>query len=181
MHQLPPPSAEVLPPAALAVEGTPFERQWVTLSKQEYIQLKSDIGYWKAQHRQSIAREKTLHNELEKARGEIHDLRQRLYGRKSEKAFTRDDSRFVDGPSSRPRGQQPGSQGHGRCCREPRWAPRCGPRYCWINSYIHARPTDYCNSMPVLICRFLKGPSRTDSSDSRRYSSHYFRRCMRSR
>lgn len=117
MRQLPCSSTGVLPPADLAECGTPFERQRVTLTKQDYIQLKSDIGYWKAQHGQSVAREKALHKELEKAQGEIRDLRQRLYGRKSEKAFTRDDSRFVDGPSSRPRGQQKGGKGHGRTPR----------------------------------------------------------------
>ena len=117
MHQLPRLSPGVLPAPALAVEGTPFERQQVTLTKQEYIQLKSDVGYWKAQHVQSVAREKALHKELEKAEGEIRDLRQRLYGRKSEKAFPRDDSRFVGDPSSRPRGQQKGGKGHGRTPR----------------------------------------------------------------
>jgi transposase len=88
---------------------TPFSRQHVWLSKQDHIELKSQIAFWKAQHERALAREK--------AKGEIRDLRQRLYGRKSEKAAPRDDRTFTGGGSSRPRGQQKGAKGHGRMAR----------------------------------------------------------------
>jgi hypothetical protein len=111
------------PPVALCAlpslvsEEAPVAQQHVWLIKQEHIQLKSDFAFWKAQHRRSVEREKALQKELEEARAEIWDLRQRLYGRKSEKAAPRDDRSFTGGNSSRPRGQQKGAKGHGRAAR----------------------------------------------------------------
>ena len=107
---------EAVPP--IVAEGeTPFSRQHVWLTKQEHIELKSQIAFWKAQHARALEREKALQKELEEARAEIRDLRQRLYGRKSEKAAPRDDRTFTVGGSSRPRGQQKGAKGHGRTAR----------------------------------------------------------------
>lgn len=104
-------------PGIVAEGETPFSRQHVWLSKQEHIELKSQIAFWKAQHERALKREKALEKDLEKAKGEIRDLRQRLYGRKSEKAAPRDDWAFTGGGSSRPRGQQKGAKGHGRTAR----------------------------------------------------------------
>jgi len=129
-----PPEA-VLP--IVAQRETPFSRQRVWLTKQEHIELKSQIAFWKTQHERALKREKALEKELEKAKGEIRDLRQRLYGRKSEKAAPRDDRSFTGGGSSRPRGQQKGAEGHGRTARPhlpieeqvldlPGGAPCCG-------------------------------------------------------
>jgi hypothetical protein len=109
-------AAEAMPPIG-AERETPFSRQHVWLSKQEHIELKSQIAFWKAQHRRALEREQALRKELEEARAEIRDLRQRLYGRKSEKAAPRDDRTFTGGGSSRPRGQQKGAKGHGRTTR----------------------------------------------------------------
>jgi transposase len=100
--------------ANLVPEGVPFAQQRVWLTKQEHIQLRSDAAFWKAQHGRAVEREKALEKELEEARAEIRDLRQRLYGRKSEKAAPRDDRTFTGDGSSRPRGQQKGAKGHGR-------------------------------------------------------------------
>jgi len=112
--------AAIAPEAAppIGAEGeTPFSRQYVWLTKQEHIELKSQIAFWKARHARALEREKALEKELEEARAEIRDLRQRLYGRKSEKAAPRDDRTFTGGGSSRPRGQQKGAKGHGRTAR----------------------------------------------------------------
>ena len=110
-------SASETAPAIGAEGETPFSRQYVWLTKQEHIELKSQIAFWKAQHTRALEREKALQKELEEARAEIRDLRQRLYGRKSEKAAPRDDRTFTGGGSSRPRGQQKGAKGHGRTAR----------------------------------------------------------------
>ena len=114
---LPLPAAPCALPTIVGDTETPFAQQRVWLTKQEHIQLKSDVAFWKAQHGRAVARERALEKELEKARGEIRDLRQRLYGRKSEKAAPRDDRTFTGGGSSRPRGQQKGAKGHGRTAR----------------------------------------------------------------
>jgi transposase len=107
---------EAVPPNGAEGE-TPFSRQYVWLTKQEHIELKAQIAFWKAQHARALEREQALQKELEEARAEFRDLRQRLYGRKSEKAAPRDDRTFTGGSSSRPRGQQKGAKGHGRTPR----------------------------------------------------------------
>lgn len=108
----PPPLQEVFKEAF-----PPFSMQHVWLTKQEHIQLKADVAFWKAQHARSVEREKVLKKELEQAQGEIRDLHQRLYGTKSEKGTSRNDKQFVGPKSSRGRGQQKGSKGHGRTPR----------------------------------------------------------------
>ena len=96
-------AAEAMPAIGTERE-TPFSRQHVWLSKQEHIELKSQIAFWKAQHARALERGKALEKELEEARAEIRDLRQRLYGRKSEEAAPRDDRTFTGRGASRPRG-----------------------------------------------------------------------------
>jgi transposase len=119
---------------------TPFSQEYVRLTKQEHIKLKHDVAYWKKQHERAVERlekqeqafkeklemeqklsaerEELLKKEFEKAQGEIRDLRQRLYGTKTEtKASPRSDKEFEGTHSSNNRGQQPGSKGHGRTQR----------------------------------------------------------------
>ncbi|MFW5910890.1 MAG: IS66 family transposase [Thiohalospira sp.] len=113
-------STSTLPATPLVeARGTvPFDRQGVWLTKREHIELKSEVGYWKKLHARAVEREKALEKKLEQAQGEIRDLRQRLYGRKSEKSSaSRDDRRFVGEATSRRRGQQKDAAGHGRTPR----------------------------------------------------------------
>jgi len=98
-------------------KGTPFSQEMVQLTKQEYIQLKWDSRYWRRQHDRAVAREAALKQELERAQAEIRDLKQRLYGKRSEKGTTASEAQAVEAKPSRPRGQAPGSQGHGRTPR----------------------------------------------------------------
>jgi transposase len=97
--------------------STPFAQQTVVLTKQAYIQLKWELRYWRAQYQRALAREAALQAEGEAQQATIRDLRQRLYGTKSEKAAGSKgvDESQVD--SHRKRGQQPGSPGHGRSSR----------------------------------------------------------------
>ena len=119
---------------------TPFSQEYVRLTKQEYIQLKADNAFWKAQHARAVKRaeeqeealkkewekeragflerEETLKKELEKERGKNRDLCQRLYGKKSEKGSSSRSDKDVEGQKSpNKRGQQPGSKGHGNTPR----------------------------------------------------------------
>ena len=112
---------------------TPFAQVMVTVSKEEEIRLRAEANYWKGQHRQALARlaqreadhrlamtqaverEEALRSELAKAAGEIRDLRKRLFGRKSERrSDTAKNPALDDQKSAKPRGQKPGSAGHGR-------------------------------------------------------------------
>ena len=97
----------------------PFVDKQIWLSQAEFIQLKWDANYWKAQHDRSCAREAALKMELANKEAKIRDLKQRLYGKKSEKGNIKSDQPATDerAASSRPRGQQKGSQGHGRTPR----------------------------------------------------------------
>ena len=91
----------------------------VTLTQLEYIELKWQGEYWKAQHARSLSREEALKEELNQKDGMIRDLKQRLYGKKSEKGGSKADvnSDAKDNNSKRPRGQQKGSASHGRTVR----------------------------------------------------------------
>nr|MDQ3959419.1 transposase [Pseudomonadota bacterium] len=96
---------------------TPFSQQTVVLTKQAYIALKWDANYWRAQHEQSLKREAALKAQVAAHEATIRDLKQRLYGKKSEKSAGPDRADESKPASSRQRGQQRGSQGHGRSDR----------------------------------------------------------------
>ncbi len=118
----------------LTVSSTPFSQQFVSLTKQDHIQLVAQLRYWKSSHERATRRigdleerlaevQRTaaereaalralLEDGLEKAKGEIRDLKHRLFGRKSEKGKQKRLERV--GQTRRRRGQQPGSRGHGR-------------------------------------------------------------------
>jgi transposase len=97
--------------------ATPFSQQSVVLTKQTYIELKWEANYWRAQHAQLLEREAALKAEVETLQATIRDLNQRLYGAKSEKDSGADAAGQSKPGNPRNRGQQPGSQGHGRSDR----------------------------------------------------------------
>jgi transposase len=96
---------------------TPFSQQSVVLTKQAYIELKWEAHYWRAQHARLLEREAALKAVVATLHATIRDLNQRLYGAKSEKAAGCDTAGQSKSGSPRNRGQQPGSQGHGRSDR----------------------------------------------------------------
>jgi transposase len=104
------------------IQSTESEKNYlaeeVVLTRKEHSALKWNGSFWKTQHTRAIKREKALIQELQQAKAEIIILKQRLYGKKSEKTARRDSG----GPSNITgsglnRGQQPGSKGHGRTAR----------------------------------------------------------------
>lgn len=119
------------PPApVIDAKPTPFSQVLVTLTKQEHIQLLSEVGSWKSLHERALVkmrqleashlrdmegaqlREAALHSELELAHAKIRDLQKRVFGRKSEQRAQTE--KGAGTASSRSRGQQPGATGHGR-------------------------------------------------------------------
>ena len=104
-------------PVAYREEGTPFSQASVVLTQQEHIQLKWEARYWKSQHARALEREAALKEALEQSQAQVRDLTQRLYGKRSEKGAARKDGPQCQGHSSRPRGQQEGTPGHGRTPR----------------------------------------------------------------
>lgn len=97
-------------------EVLPFVARTITLTYADYVTLKSDVSYWKAQHARVIIREEELKEQLKHKEAIIRDLNQRLYGKHSEKGGSKGDanSNNKGNKSNRPKGQQKGTRGHGR-------------------------------------------------------------------
>ena len=114
---------------------SPIAIEYVTISRQEHIALKSAANYWQALHRKAVDRFKwrelryqrivralkatgvksvaALQAQLELARGQVRDLQKRVFARKSEQR-KHCEGRNQTASCRRPRGQQHGSTGHGR-------------------------------------------------------------------
>lgn len=61
------------------------ESPTIVILEEEYLRLKSNAGYWRAMHAKSVAREKKLKEIIKEQKGQIKDLQNRLFGKKSEK------------------------------------------------------------------------------------------------
>ena len=96
---------------------TPLEKKHVVLTQKEHISLKWNASFWKTQHSRAKKRESALKEELLQAKAEIVNLKQRLFGKKSEKSARKDGGPNKRSSSNRNKGQQPGSEGHGRTPR----------------------------------------------------------------
>jgi transposase len=97
--------------------GFALPEKIVVLTQKEHDDLKWHGSYWKAQHSRAVKRELALKQELQKAKAEIINLKQRLFGKKSEKNARKDGGPNKRSSSTRNKGQQPGSAGHGRTPR----------------------------------------------------------------
>jgi transposase len=117
-------------------KSTPYAEVFVSLSKQEHIELVWAAKYWKMEHQRAAQRalniealyvqrlrqaaqdaeqrEAALQRDLEAAQAKIRDLQQRLFGRKSERGWAIDESHRHAAGGPRKRGHQRGSPGHGR-------------------------------------------------------------------
>src|SRR2546426_8386457 len=115
------PLPQAISPSELApVNGTgatPFSQQTVVLTRRPYIELTWRANYGRGQRAQLLEREPALRATVETLHATIRDLNQRLYGAKSEQAAGCDAAGQSQPGSPRNRGQQPGSQGHGRSDR----------------------------------------------------------------
>lgn len=104
------PQSAALPPAVPVM---------VTLAHEEYIELKWQGQYWKAQHTRAVIREEVLKEQLRQKEAIIRDLNQRLYGKQTEKGSAVSESHkpAVEPSLKRSRGQPLGGAGHGRTAR----------------------------------------------------------------
>jgi transposase len=129
------------PPFADEKRATPFARQWVRITKQEHIELQWRANYWEAQHDRLKAKNEELKQELILRDAKIKDLRNRVFGKKSEKrGALPSEKEGVPASSNPPRGHVLGRPGHGRTKRPNlpiildeidlpegnRCCPRCG-------------------------------------------------------
>ncbi|NOR25463.1 MAG: IS66 family transposase [Desulforhopalus sp.] len=87
----------------------------VVITEKEYLELKWSAGYWRGLHQKALLREKEYRQTIKEQEGKIRDLTKRVFGKKSEKKGSRkEEGERKSSDSKRPRGQQPGSKGHGR-------------------------------------------------------------------
>ena len=108
-----PNSSSCLPQQNSALDTVPALRL-VAVTQKELTRLKWEGSYWKAQHQRSCEREARLTQELEQKEAQIRDLRQRLFGKKSETSAAPHPTKTT---TNRPRGHQRGQRGHGRIPR----------------------------------------------------------------
>ena len=73
---------------AVQQEDTPFSAEYITLSRQDVIQLKADVNRYKSLHQRALLKIKALKEELKLEKGKVRDLTHRLYGKKTEKPAT---------------------------------------------------------------------------------------------
>jgi transposase len=113
-------------------DPAPFATVYVTLTKQEHIQLVTEANYWKSSHHratlrlqwaelehrrvleQAALREASLRSQLEVTQAKIRDMQQRVFGRKSERSKGAGEGLNQELALRLPRGQQRGKPGHGR-------------------------------------------------------------------
>ncbi len=119
-------------PDAAASTPKPFDQVLVTLSKREHIELVMQARQWKSLHERAVwrlelaekrhqfelaqarQREDRLRTDLEAARAQLRDLRQRVFGAKTEQSSSVGAVVPSIAVVGRPRGQQRGRAGHGR-------------------------------------------------------------------
>ena len=101
---------KLLPPPPLRIDThQPVDRlnepsAQVVILEKEYLELKSDVGYWRAMHAKAIICEKILQQTIKEHEGQIRDLRHRIFGKKSEKpSAKKEEGKTKDPKSKRPR------------------------------------------------------------------------------
>jgi transposase len=128
----------------LAAELAALRREVERLRRQ-LTELRCEAGYWKSRHADALERNESLRDELAQAKGENRKLRQRLFGRKSERRAANERANLLEQAAEEPkpqrkRGAQPGQKGHGRrdysrlpareesieIPQDQRVCPRCG-------------------------------------------------------
>ena len=83
----------------------------VTQLRRDNLELRQQAGYWRCQHaaaKQQIAK---LEQEVAQLRGENRKLQDQLFGRKSEKASSRDHSNCLEGEDEEPAPTEPARRG----------------------------------------------------------------------
>jgi transposase len=92
---------------ALSCSDCPFHVELST--------LRCEKGYWRQRHQKAVERQSELKQEIVDLKAKLRLREQQLFGRKSEKATNKHDSAKSEAEGNKKRrGQQPGSNGHGR-------------------------------------------------------------------
>ena len=85
----------------------PFSQEWVTITKEEHIDLIQRASYWEAQHTRIKQKLDRAQEENRYKDAKLKDLQNRLFGKKSEKQTSAKSEKGDKPTSMRKRGQQP--------------------------------------------------------------------------
>lgn len=93
-----------------------YTEQTRMLEKQklQLVDYKHKAHYWESQFKRSDEKKQDLLAEIEELKAKLAKREQQLFGRKSEKSRSSSEKRSSTTAPKKPRGQQPGSTGHGR-------------------------------------------------------------------
>ena len=83
-------------------------RDEVAALRRENLELRQQVGYWKAMHARALERIAVLEAENEHLRGENRRLQQQLFGKKSEKQSSPDRSNHLEGFDDKDSSASPG-------------------------------------------------------------------------
>jgi transposase len=86
--------------------------------RRENLELRSERGYWQGMHKKALLREQVKDQRIEELEAQVSYLTRKKYDKSSEKKSKQEKSATTDASRSpsRPRGQQPDSDGHARTC-----------------------------------------------------------------
>ena len=88
--------------------------------RHEVTELRQQVGYWKSMHDRAVRRNEKLQQRVDELEAENRQLKDRLFGSKSEKGSCKDRSNQLEDPEQssgkpqRRRGHQPDQAGPGR-------------------------------------------------------------------
>jgi len=143
----------------------------IVILEKEYLGLKFEVGYHRSLHQRALLREKILQEKTKELEGQIRDLRNRLFGKKSEKkSLAKKDGEPKPANPKRPRGQQPGSKGHGRTKR---------PHLPQRKELIHFPETPACSECGELYILDESKESEIIEVEVKAYKRKIIRSCMK--
>jgi transposase len=116
-------------------------RQEIARLQRENLELRQQVGYWKAQHARAVHRAEHLEAELEKLRGENRKLQDQLFGRKSEKSSTQDRSNHLEGENDDRKDSPPPKRGQRKGRPGP---PRRDYSHLPVVEELHELPEEQC-------------------------------------
>lgn len=107
----------VPPFAEQAAELMPSPQDWVLINKQELKSLHHQISCLKAENARLKSKLDERDAQLVLMEAQVKDLKNRLFGKKTEKGASSSSEAKKNPPAGRPKGQQKGEPGHGRTPR----------------------------------------------------------------
>jgi hypothetical protein len=107
------------PETEVCCENCPAAERLERALEELRVDFRREVGYWKSRHADAVKRIEQLKEELHQSQGQVRALKDKLFGRKSEKSGSSDRSNELFDPeeaavAGNKRGARPGHVGHRR-------------------------------------------------------------------